>query len=364
MLVRTGLARHAAEQRYCRMKSAIKVSVFYAARACGLFALSRRIYRHKVRILCYHGFTLHNEHQFVPGLFIEPEVFRRRLHYLQTRGYRVQRLGDAFECIRNDAIAADTVVLTIDDGFYSVFSRAVPLLREFDVPATLYLTSYYLDEDCPVFTLAVDYMFWLTRDADMPDPSRLQVSGLTLTDASGRALRDASAVCERIKTHGQSLPDNAARSALLHRLGEWLGCDYQQLKSARLLNLVSNSEMRSLSRSGIDVQLHTHRHRFPVDPALARREIDDNRAAIEPGLGHDMRHFCYPSGEWDERHWPILREQGILTATTCTSGLVDSDTAPYAMPRILDSARVSQIEFEAEVSGFCELIRHVRSRFG
>ena len=138
------------------MKSAIKVSVFYAARACGLFALSRRIYRHKVRILCYHGFTLHNEHQFVPGLFIEPEVFRRRLHYLQTRGYRVQRLGDAFECIRNDAIAADTVVLTIDDGFYSVFSRAVPLLREFDVPATLYLTSYYLDEGCPMFTLVVD----------------------------------------------------------------------------------------------------------------------------------------------------------------------------------------------------------------
>ena len=53
--------------------------------------------------------------------------------------------------------------------------------------------------------------------------------------------------------------------------------------------------------------------------------------------------------------------RGVLTATTCETGLVDEKSPPLAWRRILDSSRVSQIEFEAEVSGFNELIRLVRS---
>ena len=75
-----------------------------------------------------------------------------------------------------------------------------------------------------------------------------------------------------------------------------------------------------------------------------------------------MSHFCYPSGEWDRLHWPVLENHNVRTATTCESGLVNADTPRFAMNRILDSARISQIEFEAEVSGFNELIRQVRRR--
>ena len=51
----------------------------------------------------------------------------------------------------------------------------------------------------------------------------------------------------------------------------------------------------------------------------------------------------------------------MLTATTCVTGLVDEKSPLFAWPRILDSSRVSQIEFEAEVSGFNELLRMARS---
>jgi hypothetical protein len=43
--------------------------------------------------------------------------------------------------------------------------------------------------------------------------------------------------------------------------------------------------------------------------------------------------------------------------TTCDSGLAAAAEAGFALPRISDGDHVSQLEFEAEVSGFMELVR-------
>ena len=339
----------------------IKLTVFHAARFAGLFALCRYLYRHKVRILCYHGFTLKDEHRFVPGLFIETAVFQQRMQYLKDKGYQVLKLEDAYAQIENQAITADTVVLTIDDGFYSSLIIAAPILKRFEFPATLYLTSYYFDETCPIFTLAVDYMFWTTTSQAV-NFSKLAIPGLEDDKTTDIASGKGSRACELIKNFGQSLPSNEERTRLMESLARLLNFDYGHLEESRLLNLINRDELAVMLQHGIDIQLHSHRHRFPLDSDKAGREITDNRAAVEPYLKQAMSHFCYPSGEWDKLHWPVLENHNVRTATTCESGLVDADTPRFAMNRILDSARISQIEFEAEVSGFNELIRQVRRR--
>ena len=116
-----------------------------------------------------------------------------------------------------------------------------------------------------------------------------------------------------------------------------------------------------LGGSGIDCQLHTHRHRFPEDEAEAAREIAENRAALENVVSGPLEHFCYPGGVWSEEQWPVLESAGVRSAVTCQIGLNDDDTPPYALRRLLDAEDVSQIEFEAEMAGCLELLRKVRS---
>ena len=41
-----------------------------------------------------------------------------------------------------------TIALTFDDGFQSVYTDAWPVLREFHVPATIFLATAYLDSTC------------------------------------------------------------------------------------------------------------------------------------------------------------------------------------------------------------------------
>ncbi len=340
------------------MTSSLKPVILKTAKALGLFALSRRLLRGKLRILCYHGFTLKDEELFVPGLFISPDEFARRMDYLARAGYSVLPLDEAFKRLKADTLPPDPVVLTIDDGFYSVYSAAKPVLERHHFPATLYLTSYYFQKGTPIFSLAVDYMFWST-DRTSADLSSLGVPGLPEgeIDLTDTALR--TRVAGIISEYGQGLDGNDKRTALARALGETLGVSYDEIAASRILSLIDPEELVVLRASGVEIELHTHRHDFPAGSAAAAEAISRNRDIVEPHLPGAMRHFCYPSGVWSRDHWSTLSSAGVETATTCETGFVERDTPAFALPRILDSARVSQIEFEAEVSGFLELKRRL-----
>jgi peptidoglycan/xylan/chitin deacetylase (PgdA/CDA1 family) len=109
---------------------------------------------------------------------------------------------------------------------------------------------------------------------------------------------------------------------------------------------------------GLDIQLHTHRHRISkAGHFCIEEEVEDNRARLEPLTGQPLQHFCYPSGVYDRAIWPDLKKIGIASATTTAPGLVGRSAEIYALPRILDGEHVSDLEFEAELSGLLELKR-------
>lgn len=84
------------------------------------------------------------------SLKVTPERFRQQIEGLLDRGYVIRPLR---EVLRNRALgllpSPRTVVLTFDDGFASVYAYAWPVLKELKAPATLFLTTAYLDSDDP-----------------------------------------------------------------------------------------------------------------------------------------------------------------------------------------------------------------------
>jgi peptidoglycan/xylan/chitin deacetylase (PgdA/CDA1 family) len=140
--------------------------------------------------------------------------------------------------------------------------------------------------------------------------------------------------------------------------------DWCWLRSARLVTLMDRQQLADLRQYGIDVQLHTHRHRFPpADQTTAEKEIADNRGALT-GLIGDRRfeHLCYPSGVYDRSQWNWLASAGIRSATTCEAGFNYTNTPAFGLRRFLDDSTISAITFEAELCGFLELFRRVRAR--
>ena len=101
------------------------------------------------------------------------------------------------------------------------------------------------------------------------------------------------------------------RISLAERLTGLLGDDYAALRAKRILTVMTPEEAAQIAREGVDVELHTHRHRTPTDRALFLREITDNRLRIDPLRTGVARHFCYPSGVYRSEFLPWLREAGV-----------------------------------------------------
>ena len=314
--------------------------------------------RRGLRILCYHGTSLDAEHKFLPVLFMSPETFEARLNYIQQNHFPVLPLGKAVELLQSGNLPDHATVITIDDGFFGTYERAWPILTRLNLPATLYVTSYYVANNNPMFGLTVEYLFWKTTRTEV-DLSGIELPVTGLIPLGDLALR--SQVVQQIVDYGETQCDENTRCAVARELARRLAVDYDELARTRIMSLITPAELRKLAHEGLDIQLHTHRHRFPEDERLALRELADNRSVLESNVGGHLEHFCYPSGIWSERHWPWLRTAGVKTATTCLRGLNYTETPVLALRRFLDGEHFMQIEFEAEMCGYTEILRRCRS---
>jgi peptidoglycan/xylan/chitin deacetylase (PgdA/CDA1 family) len=247
------------------------------------------------------------------------------------------------------------VTLTFDDGFYNYYEVVAPVLAEFGFPATLYLTTYYVENQAPIFNLAADYLLWQHRLSGRRIGTELGLTEPATLDGPEVARR----VSLRLVRAADALP-GADRDALLARLAETLGVDYGAFCRSRLFHLMAPSEVRELAtRPGLRFELHTHRHRAPHDEALFRREVRENRDRVAALTGAHPSHFCYPSGEYDPSFVPWLRDEGVRSATTCAAGLASPRDEMLRLPRLLDWLGLTEVEFEAWLCGSGHMVQQL-----
>jgi peptidoglycan/xylan/chitin deacetylase (PgdA/CDA1 family) len=335
----------------------LKQSFLAYARRLGITTLVRDSdwRRQRLLILCYHGIAQLDEHEWNPNLYISPAFFRERMTLLRNGGYNVLRLEDGMRRLYAGTLPPKSVALTFDDGATDFATKALPILEEFQFPATVYLTTYYCDHRAPVFDTALSYILWRGRASGGNIASLIgSERRLGLESPAARA-----AAWTAVQAYAASQGLTAqAKDLLLRSVAEAVAFDYGDMRSRELLQIMSPDVVRALPRNLIDVQLHTHRHRTPRVRDLFLSEVQDNRSRMEALLGKEREyvHFCYPSGDYDAMFLEWLREADVRTATTCAPGLADRSSDPLLLPRFVDTTGQSSAVFEAWLSGFAALL--------
>jgi peptidoglycan/xylan/chitin deacetylase (PgdA/CDA1 family) len=313
----------------------------FALRLCkafGLFAIAQRLTGADVRILCYHG-TWRTDDGFAgDSMFIQPQTFARRLDLLTRMGFAVVPLADAISSLASGQRPRRlTAVITIDDGWYGTYADMVPTLEARGMPATLYSDTGHLEYGGPIPHVFARYLRRI-------------------------AVRSESAAARLAFDRATNLQTPlAARYAALLDYARETGVDPKPYLERRSFSYMTATELRDASRRGLDVQLHTHNHSLhDFSQTNVEREIDQNRAAIIAILGGVPRplvHFCYPSGVTHPAASQHLRSCNIRSATTTRGGLANLRSDLYDIPRLLDGDNMSDIEFEAQLSGFIDIVR-------
>ncbi len=325
----------------------------YLMKFLGLFQLARHVTRHGLRIICYHGFAVAEEYKYRSTLFIRDDFFRKRMEYLRRERYPILPLRDALDALAAGQLPPCSTVITMDDGWRGVYTVGLPIIRELDIPVTVYVTTYYVENRMPVYTVTVSYLFWRAdrRPVDLP-------RGIGTFDLECEAEK-AEEVAQKF---GAALPPDD-RLEFLRELAAALGVSFSEIESQHLFEVMDEHQLRCLATAGVDIQLHSHRHQWPLyDKEMVESEIAENRRFLQRAVSHPLEHFCYPSGVYGLHQGEWLAELGVKSATTIEPGLNYRHTSRFALRRLVDGGPVSDIEFAAEMTGFMELVRLLRRR--
>jgi peptidoglycan/xylan/chitin deacetylase (PgdA/CDA1 family) len=333
------------------MASAGKERLLALVGRAGAFAAARALTSRSLRILAYHGIWITPGHAFGNRLFMSPEQFEERMTWLARSRYPVLPLGEAVERLAAGTLPRGATVITIDDGWHTSYTHMIPVLERLALPATIYVTTYYVDRPSPVVNVAITYLA-LTSPLVQVDLEGLPLGGTHSLGTLAERNRLAGALQQAV----DRIRGLEARVEALLGLAERLAVPTAPWMANRQFHNMTPGELGDAHRSGIDIQLHTHRHRGVLDETLAR-ELADNRAALTRACGPDARfdHFCYPSGTYRPSAEVALAADGVRSATLVEHGINPPGAHPYRLRRFLDGRSVSQTMFEAYLSGALEL---------
>jgi peptidoglycan/xylan/chitin deacetylase (PgdA/CDA1 family) len=294
--------------------------------------------RGQLRILAYHGLWTTPGYEYGDRLFISVEQFEQRMVWLRNSPYNVLPLREAIRGLIDGTLPPNAVVITIDDGWSSTFTHMLPVLERLTLPATVYVTTWYCEHQLPVINVAVDY----------------------LLKRAGRPISSGPDLVHEI----EHLATLAERERALRDLAASLGATSEDWWETRQFHLMTPDEIVEAQRRGLDIQLHTHRHRSAAERLdELGQEIADNRLALARFTGCDARsfdQFCYPSGEYVPDADRVLEEAQVYSATLVDQGLNAPGCNRYQLRRFLDGRSISQAEFEAYLSGALELFERAK----
>lgn len=257
-------------------------------------------------------------------------------------------MDDLYDSIKGRReIARNSIGITFDDGYEDVYENALPILRRYNLPATVFLTSGFLGNRGLPWTDRIYYMFARTKATELRVNIRHRKQyGLGTERQRIYAREDIKSDLKRVRED--------ERLRILQELAEKLGVEGPTDPDLML----SWDQVRAMQQESISFGSHTVTHPLltKITTERARYEITESKRELERSLGKKIGCFAYPSGQYNEEIKKMVEEAGYSYALTSGGGANNRDTDSYALKRI-------HIEygpiwfFSTEVSGLLDSFR-------
>jgi peptidoglycan/xylan/chitin deacetylase (PgdA/CDA1 family) len=302
-------------------------------------------------ILTYHGFTDMPSFEGVidhQRMRLHVDAFRQHVEHL-VANYRVVSLSSLVSLFRAGREAPEhAVAITFDDGYRSTYTLAHPVLKEYGVPATLFVASDFVYERRALWHDRVEHAVNETREIEIELDGEVRRLSCATVDEKLAALRVLYGAMKRVdQDHRDALVDDVER-----RAGVRLDVSRH---ASEPYSPIDVSELRDMAGVGlVEVGCHTKTHAVlsRCGPERLKAEILRSKERIEGSLSRSCDLFCYPNGRAEDFNAETRAElvaAGFACALTTIPGKNEADTDLMELRRI--SAPSDLAEFSLAVSG-------------
>jgi peptidoglycan/xylan/chitin deacetylase (PgdA/CDA1 family) len=214
---------------------------------------------------------------------VSEDHFEDQMAFLRRRGFTALFISEAVDClVGKKALPPKPVVLTFDDGYRDNYQCAFPLLKRYEIKATIFIVTGWMG-------------------------------------AHRHPAQD-----EKTWTHSQ------CRDLVEQGRGDQIALSWE--------------EARVMEESGL-VQLESHGHshdkeRYRDEEGL-RQDLRMSQDSFARYLNRESRHFCWPGGRYHTASLTIAHELGFISTCTTERGINVPGCDPLHLKRVTAKDAVS-----------------------
>lgn len=221
-------------------------------------------------------------------------LFEKVIKWFLKRGYRFISSEELLDLLQNQKATKDLVWLSFDDGWKGNVFNVVPVLNEYNIPATFFVSTGQIEKG----------YFWFEFAKRNRDRFPNSISSLwKISNAERLSQLDAveSKIDRRIAKHTLSTSD------------------IQQLSTNPLITFGNHTDGHAICVNCTEKELSI--------------EIDECNRKLKDLTNETASLFAYPNGDYDSRVVDVVRKSGMVLAATIEPRSISLDDDLLRIPR-------------------------------
>ena len=269
------------------------------------------------------------------SLWISPETLSSQIEWMLNIGKVVDYSQIMDFTISNDR---PLFALTFDDGWMDNYTYGLPILKHFNVPATIFLATEAIDSG---------FIFW-PQDIATKTQHLLSEGGVESVTAAIRnslpekrlsAWPGPSEIMQLVESWIEALKlvSDTEREQRISAFYRYLGLSKTPLSGF----IMGWGELREMQKYNISFGSHTHRHTILKGGSqkLIEYELIKSRDLINEKLQTEVDSFCYPNGRYSGKEGVILARCGYRYGFRLDNTSLQHSIDVFYIPRFLVSER-------------------------
>ena len=331
------------------IKKALKRSVMALWKTCGSPLL---LARGDAVILGYHR-VIEDESQQQPGsIAISSKNFSSQLAELKKRFTLVQ-LDELLSMSADDRKSGGPYcAITFDDGWNDNYTFALPVLKSFNAPSTIFICTSFIDTNRRYWWEALEECLSCYDILSLKE--KIETRNFLL------AVAEDTPNVENI-TRDTLIP--WCKKHTTKQIEIFVQAFSSKLNiSTQKLSALSSSEIREMQNSGCNFGSHTANHiMLPVETvATVRQELALSLEYLRTITGKNNILFAYPDGAYSPRDISLVEEAGFHASVTVRPGILSLQLMKrHELPRI-DSCGKNSVASLLFAVFRCSIIQHLK----
>jgi peptidoglycan/xylan/chitin deacetylase (PgdA/CDA1 family) len=285
-------------------------------------------------VFAYHRVVNENKAQELrmqKSMWISPETFANDLEWMSKHGEIVD-LDTILDFTHKNSTPLFSI--TFDDGWIDNYEIAYPILKQYSIPATIFLVTGAI-ETGNVFWVE-DFLYKIAISSNQVYSNNLfavlrecaNKYEIDLTGWRGDVQSIAETFAEQVKPMQTEL-----RKGILNDIYKALGLNTEPMKN----EILNWDQIYEMSNNGIEFGSHTHTHEILkyTTPAKAKKELESSREIISDKLFKPVKYFCYPNARYNQDSPKYVKSAGYTHAFRIHNLPLTKVEDQYLLPRYL-----------------------------